>query len=82
MFPTPPSLEQHGPGYSPMNINCKEFGGLDNNPGMTLDGHHFTTSLNHFKVEVEEGMGSPKPSEIKVTKFNMCTFLEKLKLNF
>lgn len=65
MFPTPPSLEQHIMGYSPMNMCSKDYGSMEANPGMTmLDG---TSSLGgHFKVEVEESFCSPKPSEIKV----------------
>lgn len=65
MFPTPPSLEQHIMGYSPMNMCSKEYGSMEPNQGMTmLDG---TSSLGgHFKIEVEESFCSPKPSEIKV----------------
>lgn len=65
MFPTPPSLEQHIMGYSPMNMCSKEYGSMEPNPGMTtLDG---TSSLGgHFRIEVEESFCSPKPSEIKV----------------
>lgn len=65
MFPTPPSLEQHIMGYSPMNMCSKDYGSIEANPGMTtLDG---TSSLGgHFKIEVEESFCSPKPSEIKV----------------
>lgn len=65
MFPTPPSLEQHIMGYSPMNMCSKDYGSIEVNPGMTmLDG---TLSLGgHFKIEVEESFCSPKPSEIKV----------------
>lgn len=65
MFPTPPSLEQHIMGYSPMNMCNKDYGSMEANQGMTtLDG---TSSLGgHFKIEVEESFCSPKPSEIKV----------------
>jgi len=64
MFPTPPSLEQHIMGYSPMNMCSKEYGSMEANMGMTsLDG---TSSLGHFKIEVEESYCSPKPSEITV----------------
>ncbi|MGH0159948.1 UNVERIFIED_CONTAM: hypothetical protein FKN15_046227 [Acipenser sinensis] len=64
MFPTPPSLEQHIMGYSPMNMNSKEYGSMDNASGMTvLDGN--STLGGHFKIEVEEGFCSPKQSEIK-----------------
>lgn len=71
MFPTPPSLEQHIMGYSPMNMCSKEYGSMEANSGMTtLDG---TSSLGgHFKIEVEESFCSPKPSEIKV--FWTCLF--------
>lgn len=64
MFPTPPSLEQHIMGYSPMNMFSKEYS-MEANTGMTmLDG---TSSLGgHFKIEVEESFCSPKPCEIKV----------------
>lgn len=60
MFPTPPSLEQQG--YSPMNSGSKDT--LEAGAGLTLlDGSQLN---NHFKMEVEEGFCSPKPSEIKV----------------
>ncbi|KAK6317162.1 hypothetical protein J4Q44_G00125620 [Coregonus suidteri] len=64
MFPTPPSLEQHIMGYSPMNMGSKEYGSIEAGHGMTnLDG---ASSLGgHFKIEVEEGYCSPKPQEIK-----------------
>lgn len=76
MFPTPPSLEQHIMGYSPMNMCSKDYGNMETNPGMTtLDG---TSSLGgHFKIEVEESFCSPKPSEIKVCVWNqyICLIL-------
>lgn len=60
MFPTPPSLEQQG--YSPMNSGSKDS--LEGGSGLILmDGSQLN---NHFKMEVEEGFCSPKPSEIKV----------------
>lgn len=60
MFPTPPSLEQQG--YSPMNSGTKDS--LEAGAGLTLlDSSQLN---NHFKMEVEEGFCSPKPSEIKV----------------
>lgn len=67
MFPTPPSLEQQG--YSPMNSGTKDS--LEAGAGLTLlDGSQLN---NHFKMEVEEGFCSPKPSEIKVpTRFHTC----------
>lgn len=62
MFPTPPSLEQHNMGYSPMN---KEYGCMEPGSGLnTLDGP--STLGGQFKIEVEESFCSPKPSEIKV----------------
>uniref|UniRef100_A0A671RSB7 Mediator of RNA polymerase II transcription subunit 13 n=1 Tax=Sinocyclocheilus anshuiensis TaxID=1608454 RepID=A0A671RSB7_9TELE len=61
MFPTPPSLEQHNMGYSPMN---KEYGCMEPGSGLnTLDG--LTALGGQFKIEVEESFCSPKPSEIK-----------------
>jgi len=65
MFPTPPSLEQHIMGYSPMNMCSKEYGSMEHNTGLTtMDG---TSSLGgHFKIEVEESFCSPKPCEIQV----------------
>lgn len=64
MFPTPPSLEQHIMGYSPMNMGSKD-GCMEPGSGLnTLDG---STALGgQFKIEVEESFCSPKPSEIKV----------------
>lgn len=63
MFPTPPSLEQQG--YSPMNSGSKDS--LEAGAGLTLLD---SSQLNsHFKMEVEEGFCSPKPSEIKVEYF-------------
>ncbi|KAJ8280824.1 hypothetical protein GJAV_G00059490 [Gymnothorax javanicus] len=60
MFPTPPSLEQH---FSPMNVGGKEGGLLDPSIGGTqLEG---LSLAGHFRIEVEEGYCSPKPSEIK-----------------
>lgn len=51
-------------GYSPMNTGGKEYGSLEAGAGLTLlDGSQLN---NHFKMEVEEGFCSPKPSEIKV----------------
>lgn len=64
MFPTPPSLEQHIMGFSPMNMGSKECGSVETGPGFTLtDG---PLLIGTFKMEVEEGLCSPKPSEIKV----------------
>lgn len=65
MYPTPPSLEQHIMGYSPMNMCSKEYSSMEPNTGMTmLDG--ISTLGGHFKIEVEESFCSPKPSEVKV----------------
>lgn len=64
MYPTPPSLEQHIMGYSPMNMSSKEYGSMEPNTGMMLDG--ISTLGGHFKIEVEESFCSPKPSEVKV----------------
>lgn len=60
MFPTPPSLEHQG--YSPMNS------GSNDSPetGSSLTVLDVSQLNSHFKVEVEEGFCSPKPSEIKV----------------
>lgn len=64
MFPTPPSLEPHIMGFSPMNMGSKECGSVETGPGFTLaDG---PLLIGTFKMEVEEGLCSPKPSEIKV----------------
>lgn len=47
-----------------MNTGSKEYGSLEAGAGLTpLDGSQIN---NHFKMEVEEGFCSPKPSEIKV----------------
>ncbi|XP_035240936.1 mediator of RNA polymerase II transcription subunit 13-like isoform X2 [Anguilla anguilla] len=67
MFPTPPSLEQHMMGFSPMNASSKEGSVLDVGPGTTLlDG---LSLAGHFRIEVEEGYCSPRPSEIKDLSF-------------
>lgn len=64
MFPTPPSLEQHIMGFSPMNMGSKDCGSVETGAGFTLaDG---PLLIGTFKMEVEEGLCSPKPSEIKV----------------
>lgn len=67
MFPTPPSLEQHIiMGYSPINMgNTESAAGLS-----LLDG----AISGNFKMEVEEGFCSPKPSEIKVGLNYCCRF--------
>lgn len=60
MYPTPPSLDQNG--YSPGNSGTKD--GLETGAGLALLDSSQLSS--HFKIEVEEGFCSPKPSEIKV----------------
>lgn len=68
MFPTPPSLEQH-PAFSPV-MNYKDgissetvtALGMMESPMVSM----VSTQLTEFKVEVEDGLGSPKPEEIKV----------------
>lgn len=73
MFPTPPSLEQQG--YSPMNSGSKDS--LEAGAGLTLlDGSQLN---NHFKMEVEEGFCSPKPSEIKVRHVGYLPSMEQVK---
>lgn len=53
-------------GFSPMNMNNKEYGSMDTTPGGTiLEGNGVTTGLQ-FRIEVDEGFCSPKPTEIKV----------------
>lgn len=72
MFPTPPSLEQQG--YSPMNSGSKDS--LEAGAGLTLLD---SSQLNsHFKMEVEEGFCSPKPSEIKVRLITQLPRVEKV----
>ena len=80
MFPTPPSLEQHIMGYSPMNMCSKEYGSMEPNTGMTtLDG---TSTLGgHFKIEVEESFCSPKPSEVKVGSDSVNSHTELRRMN-
>lgn len=68
MFPTPPSLEQH-PAFSPV-MNYKDgissetvtALGMMESPMVSM----VSTQLTEFKMEVEDGLGSPKPEEIKV----------------
>ncbi|KAF2984095.1 hypothetical protein EK904_010450 [Melospiza melodia maxima] len=65
MYPTPPSLEQHIMGFSPMNMNNKEYGSMDTTLGGTvLEGNSSTVGAQ-FRIEVDEGFCSPKPAEIK-----------------
>ncbi|XP_063769367.1 mediator of RNA polymerase II transcription subunit 13-like isoform X2 [Pseudophryne corroboree] len=67
MFPTPPSLEQH-PAFSPIMM-YKDSVGSDTATalGMMESPMVNFTSMQHveFKMEVEEGLCSPKPEEIK-----------------
>lgn len=66
MYPTPPSLEQHIMGFSPMNMNNKEYGSMDTTLGGTvLEGNSSSVGAQ-FRIEVDEGFCSPKPAEIKV----------------
>lgn len=68
MFPTPPSLEQH-PAFSPV-MNYKDGVssetvtalGMMESPVVSM----VPTHLTEFRMEVEDGSGSPKPEEIKV----------------
>lgn len=69
MFPTPPSLEQH-PAFSPVmsykdGISSETVTalGMMESPMVNM----VPTQLAEFKMEVEDGLGSPKPEEIKVT---------------
>uniref|UniRef100_A0A8D2QI54 Mediator of RNA polymerase II transcription subunit 13 n=1 Tax=Zonotrichia albicollis TaxID=44394 RepID=A0A8D2QI54_ZONAL len=65
MYPTPPSLEQHIMGFSPMNMNNKEYGSMDTTLGGTvLEGNSSAVGAQ-FRIEVDEGFCSPKPAEIK-----------------
>lgn len=68
MFPTPPSLEQH-PAFSPV-MNYKDGVssetvtalGMLESPVVSM----VPTHLTEFRMEVEDGLGSPKPEDIKV----------------
>ncbi|KAM9329372.1 mediator of RNA polymerase II transcription subunit 13-like [Gastrophryne carolinensis] len=67
MFPTPPSLEQH-PAFSPIMV-YKDGVGSDTATalGMMESPMVSFASVQHveFKMEVEEGLCSPKPETIK-----------------
>lgn len=70
MFPTPPSLEQH-PAFSPVmnykdGVNSEMVAGINSveNPMSSISASQFT----EFKMEVEDGLGSPKPEEITVSR--------------
>lgn len=67
MYPTPPSLEQHIMGFSPMNMNNKEYGSMDTTLGGTVLEGNSSSIGAQFRIEVDEGFCSPKPSEIKVS---------------
>lgn len=66
MYPTPPSLEQHIMGFSPMNMNNKEYGSMDTTLGGTVLEGNSSSMGAQFRIEVDEGFCSPKPAEIKV----------------
>lgn len=53
-------------GFSPMNMNNKEYGSMDTTLGGTvLEGNSSSVGAQ-FRIEVDEGFCSPKPAEIKV----------------
>lgn len=53
-------------GFSPMNMNNKEYGSMDTTLGGTvLEGNSSNVGAQ-FRIEVDEGFCSPKPAEIKV----------------
>lgn len=56
-------------GFSPMNMNNKEYGNMDTVPGATVLEGSSSSIGAQFRIEVEEGFCSPKPSEIKVSIF-------------
>lgn len=77
MFPTPPSLEQH-PAFSPVmsykdGISSETVTtlGMMESPMVSM----VPTQLAEFKMEVEDGLGSPKPEEIKVTYHTWGVFI-------
>lgn len=68
MFPTPPSLEQH-PAFSP-NMTYRDTPSQEP-PAPTAGQEHPTgpmpaTQLTDFRMELEEGLASPRPEDIKV----------------
>uniref|UniRef100_A0A4W5JB58 Mediator of RNA polymerase II transcription subunit 13 n=1 Tax=Hucho hucho TaxID=62062 RepID=A0A4W5JB58_9TELE len=67
MFPTPPSLEQH-PAFSPImtyrDTPSQEPPAPSGGSDLPL-GPLSSTQLQEYRMEVEEGMASPKPEDIK-----------------
>ncbi|XP_015221754.2 mediator of RNA polymerase II transcription subunit 13-like isoform X1 [Lepisosteus oculatus] len=74
MFPTPPSLEQH-PAFSPV-MTYRDALSAEPPPGMAGAENHLgtlsTAQLSEFKMEVEEGLASPKPEDIKDFSYVFC----------
>uniref|UniRef100_A0AAZ3PJ87 Mediator of RNA polymerase II transcription subunit 13 n=1 Tax=Oncorhynchus tshawytscha TaxID=74940 RepID=A0AAZ3PJ87_ONCTS len=67
MFPTPPSLEQH-PAFSPIMTYRDTPSQEPPAPSVGSDhplGPLSSTQLQEYRMEVEEGMASPKPEDIK-----------------
>uniref|UniRef100_A0A673YTX3 Mediator of RNA polymerase II transcription subunit 13 n=1 Tax=Salmo trutta TaxID=8032 RepID=A0A673YTX3_SALTR len=67
MFPTPPSLEQH-PAFSPIMTYRDTPSQEPPAPSAGSDhplGPLSSTQLQEYRMEVEEGMASPKPEDIK-----------------
>ncbi|XP_066544928.1 mediator of RNA polymerase II transcription subunit 13-like isoform X2 [Amia ocellicauda] len=66
MFPTPPSLEQH-PAFSPV-MTYRDVLSLDLGSTASMENPLGTLSvaqLSEYRMEVEEGLASPKPEDIK-----------------
>lgn len=68
MFPTPPSLEQH-PAFSPIMYRDTPSqeppapsGAADHLPPLA------SNQLTEYRMEIEEGMASPRQEDIKVRK--------------
>uniref|UniRef100_A0AAY4CA75 Mediator of RNA polymerase II transcription subunit 13 n=1 Tax=Denticeps clupeoides TaxID=299321 RepID=A0AAY4CA75_9TELE len=67
MFPTPPSLEQH-PAFSPIMTYRDTPSQEPPPPSMMLEhpqGPLSCNQLTDFRMEVEEGLASPKPEDIR-----------------
>ncbi|KAM6985077.1 mediator of RNA polymerase II transcription subunit 13-like [Aplochiton taeniatus] len=67
MFPTPPSLEQH-PAFSPIMTYRDTPSQEPPAPSAGVDhplGPLSSAQLTDYRMEVEEGMASPKPEDIK-----------------
>ena len=62
-------------GFSPMNMNNKEYGSVDTAPGGTVLEGNSSSVGTQFRIEVEEGFCSPKPSVIKVNIVEKSHFL-------